>query len=188
MSKFKIIPICICLLVSLSNSQDSTDTPQKVKNEVDLTINSDSLNNISPWDKYELQTLHEIREDNYKAVREEGASIFLTGNEGCPSKIKVKYLGKKRDITSPKKTVIWLWIKTFGGDERFLDLFTKEVLVSEEKKKYWIPIQKQLIPYLDNEIQVGEDFYIYIRWPGASVGTFTTNWTFIINEFKKIKE
>jgi len=84
-----------------------------------------------------------------------------------PFSLKVRYEGKRRKIPVAHQS----FLTGFGKSRQiasFVALYEEEIQVSENGKKFWIPAQKQVVPYLDQELKTGDLFWIYVRYFGSA--------------------
>jgi hypothetical protein len=137
----------------------------------------------SSWDNYKPRTLNEIikRHSHPEAFK---VDSFLTANT-FPSQVKVTYTGTSRKIPVAKKAHISDWVKMFKADMGLVDLFETELLFIENSVEYWLPVQKQVIPYFEQELKKGETVTLFTIWIGAKKIEGKWNWVFLVNEFEK---
>jgi hypothetical protein len=102
---------------------------------------------------------------------------------GVPFTTTVTYLGEIRKIIPERSNYIEMWVKTYNMDPGSAKLFDQEILIEEDGKKYWLPIQYVLIPYLKKEVNVNENVILYIRL----VGAINNDWVFFVNEFRTLQ-
>lgn len=99
---------------------------------------------------------------------------------GTRYRITVKYLGEVRQNTKDDNEKVFLWCKGYKVD--YYKLYNHSILIQENNKKYWFPIQDILVPYLQKEINKNQDMMIYALF----VGYIKKEYVFLINEFRKI--
>ena len=83
-----------------------------------------------------------------------------------PLSVVVKYTGKVREIRSEKLE----FLKNYASiiqNSSFFNLYQKEIEILEQGKPYWIPVQKEILPYLPKELKVGQEFTVYTRYFGV---------------------
>lgn len=97
-----------------------------------------------------------------------------------PSKYIINCIFTKdlREINPNKIEFIQIWGKTLGHPE-FANLYKYEFQVRQGGKDYWIPIQDPLLPYMGNELKIGQQFDLYI----ILAGTVKDEWVFLATEF-----
>ena len=133
---------------------------------------------------YKPATIHKIiaeHKDVFFGTKHKREIDFQITARHFKYKIICEYLGSKRDINKNAKTLIKYWSKSLSIDPKITNLYQKEILIKHENEEYWIPIQKQLIHYLDREVKKGDNIDLYIMM----IGTWKTDWIFIANEFQK---
>lgn len=86
-----------------------------------------------------------------------------------------------RTISADVKRVIRFWAKSVLRNEKVDTLFTHEMLFYEDNMPYWIPIQKTLRPFFEEELRKNENVVIYITVIGAE----RSHIVFTVNEFRK---
>jgi hypothetical protein len=101
----------------------------------------------------------------------------LAINPGDRFTTSVVYLGKVRKLEDQKETFFMFWFKAFKLNRINI---AHEVLVSEGKKQYWIPIQEVLFSDFVKEISEGNHVTLFVVYTGA----IKQDAVFIMNEFK----
>jgi hypothetical protein len=114
------------------------------------------------WDKYKPRTLKEITtvlaEASFKdpdvIVKDNNKdeSIILS-RDTFASKVAAVYTGSSRKVSDKKKEVIAAWLRVFGKPPDYLNLFETEYLFEEDRKEYWLPVQKQVAAYFEKELR-----------------------------------
>lgn len=147
----------------------------------------------SPWDRYTPNTLANIIETNVDLIAPEqypALYVEVSPDYQFPSRIQVIYTGEFRDIDPIKQFIIESWGATISPEvgESIKGAFLHEVLVVESDTEYWIPVQEVLIPFMENELNPGDDMMIYVLWVGASIADTKTPPVpvFTLNEFQTI--
>lgn len=99
-------------------------------------------------------------------------------------KFTVQYTGKSREIDPDVANLIREWIFAVKDGltlpEGFADLFKKEILVSEDGKELWMPVQEMVHSYFEKELQPGDSMDIFVMWAGA----LDDQGVFLVNEFQ----
>jgi hypothetical protein len=139
------------------------------------------------WDTYKSRTLMEIIENHKSDLGNGGeqVSILLTG-DSFPSRVSLRYTGKSRKVTRQRTEVISGWAKSQKVNAEIVALFERELLFIEGPVEYWIPVQKQLIPYFQREVKEGEVINLFVIWIGARKEMDNIEWVFLGNEFNKL--
>ncbi len=91
------------------------------------------------------------------------------------------YSAIQRPISEKRKNIIKLWMETLKIDPKLASLYQQEIRVSEGKSVHWIPIQKQLIPCINQELVKNDTIELFI----ISIGTVESEFVFIATEFEK---
>lgn len=139
------------------------------------------------WDAYQPRKLSEIIELNQSALVEPNSRVhFLFTADSFPSRVKVVYTGKSRAISKENAEVVSAWAKVRQVDKKIVDLFEREILFTENSVEHWLPIQKQLIPFLEQEVKVGDPVELFVIWIGARKEGKREDWVFLINEFSRL--
>ena len=97
-------------------------------------------------------------------------------------RVKAEFCDEFRPLIKEHKEVVEKWLKSFGYG-KYTGIFQSEIKVKEDGIEYWLPIQEQLIPFLQKEIHPNEITEFYIVYYGA----YNYDHVFVINEFRKIK-
>lgn len=95
----------------------------------------------------------------------------------------VKSTKQVRKIPSEKYKWLEGVFKVFHFKYNVDDLFENEVLINVDSDEYWLPIQKGLEKYWDEELNKGDYALIYIRAYGSTNEKITDKWLFTINSF-----
>ena len=140
------------------------------------------------WDNYRPRTLKQLLEQLAKVASEREVSkaridLLFTGS--FPSRVTVTYTGEKRAIPAKRKEFIGYWAKSRGLRQELVDLFEDELLFKEDSTEYWLPVQKQVIPFFAEELKKGDTVELYLIITGARTEDGVTDWVFLVNEFKK---
>lgn len=143
------------------------------------------------WDRYTPNTLANLIEltgehlvtDLYPALYIEASPEYQ-----YPSQVEVIYTGEFREIDPAKQFLIETWGGTISPEvgESIKGAFRQEVLVIESDVEYWIPVQEVLVPYLEDELEPGDEALIFIQWVGANILNAETppDRVFILNDFR----
>lgn len=99
-----------------------------------------------------------------------------------PVAATVQYSGLFRPLEPSREAILWALGKSFNQEE-FTALFEHELLVREGEVEYWIPVQEPLIPYLEDEVEVGHFMSAYVRLAGAVPDGDNIEFVFLLNEF-----
>jgi hypothetical protein len=146
----------------------------------------------SSWDRYKPNTFENVLTlANQASSPEKNPSISFyietSGEHQIPSCVKAEYTGMFRGISEVRLFLIDAWSGIFGPDRKqeIADILKHEVLLVENGKEYWIPVQEPLIPYMEKELTKNESVIVFIIWVGSSYLSKETDHIFVIGEFTK---
>ncbi|MBD3671248.1 MAG: hypothetical protein HUJ29_10775 [Gammaproteobacteria bacterium] len=128
------------------------------------------------WDDYKPGLISFMISD-YKEQSKDSDYFFTPG---MPFKANVEFLGEFRKIEENRSKYIGMWLKTHGMNPEHINMYSTEVLVKEGKVEYWLPIQKQLIPYFKKEVPNNKRVNLYV----VLAGSIHKDWVFLVNEFR----
>jgi hypothetical protein len=138
------------------------------------------------WGNYQGRTLKQIVDQHSKIASDEKAKLnLLFSADLFPSRVKGIYSGEIRKISATRKEFIAEWVKTRKGSPELVNLFEEEFLFKEGDAEYWLPVQKQVIPFIREELKAGDRVELYLIWIGARSEPGITDWFFLVNEFQK---
>lgn len=130
------------------------------------------------WANYQAGTLSETQQ-KFAPLKPEGEGVTATG---APVKVQVRYEGKMRSISEVNREAI---AKFAGSEQTVTELFTKEFLFTENGVKYWLPLQAQMMPFVEKELSKGDQVELLTLWVGYSHPKGKEHHTFVVNEFCK---
>ena len=130
------------------------------------------------WANYQPGTLQGV-EQQLAPPKSEGVGTTPTG---LPVKATVLYGGESRPISDVNRDAIATFAKS---QTNVAELFSEEVLFTEEGKDYWLPLQKQMIPFVEQELTQGDQVELLALWVGYSHPQGQVHHTFLVNEFCK---
>jgi len=144
------------------------------------------------WEKYRPRTLDQIIQqhapERLKAPGLEKAAVSIISSDSFPSRVKVIYTGESRIVSAKRKELIVDWVKSFRHKPEIADLFESELLFKEGSVEYWLPVQKQVIPYFAQEVKKGGEVTLLLVWVGVRREPEQTDWVFLVNEFEAIDQ
>lgn len=172
----------------------ATETPTETPSpKPTITPKPTATAEASTWDRYTPNTLANIIETNVDLMAPEqypALYVEVSPDYQFPSRIPVIYTGEFRDIDPIKQFIIESWGAAISPEvgENIKGVFLQEVLVVESDTEYWIPVQELLVPFIENELNPGDDMMIYVLWVGANIADAETPPipVFILNEFQTI--
>jgi hypothetical protein len=149
-----------------------------------ILLSSTLINDItsaqSTWDRYVKRTLQEIIELHSGEI---GGADIITSAHDFASRVTVVYMGKHQLLNVKRAKFLDMF---YIGKPKIRALYESEVLVREGKQQFWLPIQKELLPYLLDEVKEGEQFIVFASWLGGFKENDTFEWVFTINAFKSL--
>ncbi len=95
-------------------------------------------------------------------------------------RIRVPFTNESREIGPEKIKFIEMWVNALVRIPELIKLYKHEILIKSEDKDYWIPMQEQVLPYMNKELKIGKQFDLYI----ILAGTIKDEWVFLATEFK----
>jgi hypothetical protein len=81
-------------------------------------------------------------------------------------KVIVEYAGKTKPIREDAAEFLRMGFKTRNA-EHMAQVYHYEVLVLEQKRKYWLPIQDELLGFFKDELKKGKKFETKLRYLGS---------------------
>jgi hypothetical protein len=141
------------------------------------------------WDlKYPLTDVIKVLkyERNYADSVEKNPKILQYYARTDMYRFKAQYIGQERcldeSLLSSMKTVY----KLFIGNPSVLDkLFQSEVLIRIDQDSLWMPIQKELLISLKEEISKGDSLTLYCLFLNEHSSKKQLKNIFLISEFQK---
>lgn len=113
---------------------------------------SSLLSELAPTDK-----------DEY--LRNPG-SMYLEQGGNTAARARVTYLGQARPITSERRALLQTFFKTQQRPE-VAELFKDEILCSEGRTKYWLPIQSSMLSHWHKEVSKNTDVDLFVLFIGS---------------------
>jgi hypothetical protein len=161
------------------------------------------VNAQSDWDTYPSRGIAELIEQEQQLVHKSPKSDMVISAQPFPSKTVVTYTGAKRDIDDLGRFFIKMWAESRGLPAANADMLMEEVLLKEKDKSYWVPVIKTLTPFLQKELQPGDEIAIYYFYLGgfnpktlrdkqqvkakaANNEENAIRWIFALEEFQKV--
>jgi hypothetical protein len=142
----------------------------------------------SSWDRYIPRTLAEIVEESAAFIEpSEALTMYaeMSPEYSFPSRVVVTYTGQFRETLPRRQGFIAIWGSSLGiaSLEEMPEIFPQEVLVVEDGVEYWIPVQGVLVPYMEDELEAGDEVILFVIWAGAIMESGEIDRVFLINEF-----
>lgn len=193
--KLLIIIIMLCYTLTAVSCRNSftvkgvirpepTSTEQSIQSDLSDITSNEVNTPPSPWDRYEPATLESIKAEFVG----EASEVYIGGWSLYPYpayQVKMINLNSCREISKSRAFLLSKWSDSFMTENKdlFISMYKHECLFSEGTDEYWMPIQEQLIPFLEDEVAEGEEATFYLRWIGVNRETEEIDWVFWISEF-----
>lgn len=116
-----------------------------------------------------------------EALRDPAKTVF--GVSMHKYKVTGNYISEPRKIKFSLRMRIDSWARALGIDTVISGLFTHEIHLMEHGKPYWLPVQRQLVPALKDELSNGEVVDLYV----VLIGVFRGSPVFLVNNFRKTR-
>jgi hypothetical protein len=142
------------------------------------------------WDRYQSRTLSELAvltEELVAGLEEGNIYLEVSPDYQYPSRVPAIFMGSFQDTPELKLFVITTWMRTFAPnmtEDEVVELFSKEVLIREGTKEYWLPIQNSLIPIMEEELSAGDEIELLLVWIGAITEAENINRIYLVNAFE----
>ena len=113
------------------------------------------------------------------------ADIAVSANP-FPSKSVVTFAGEHRAVEKAKKDFMELWFQTKGVEKERAELLLEEYKFTENGTDHWLPVIKDLVPFVEKELKKGDKIEIYFFFLGGYGGKGAKKWVLAVEEFKKM--
>jgi hypothetical protein len=143
------------------------------------------------WGRYETRTLVQL--DTLTSAllgdmtQENAVYLETSPDYQYPSRVRVIFTGDFRDTSDLRLEGIKMWMATFAPQltaEEVTLVFGQEMRVIEENQEYWLPVQNVLIPLMEQELTVGDEFEVLIIWMGAIITNNQIERIYLVNAFE----
>ena len=142
------------------------------------------------WDRYQPRTLKDIIDqvqDEFVLPYDENV-LYVETRDNYASLVRVIYTGQFRTISEGRLKLIQVWLGNMAPHltrEEIVSLVQTEGLFREGPLEHWLPIQSQLIPFMEVELQEDDEMTLFVVWVGAEKKARDTKieWVFLVNEF-----
>lgn len=95
-------------------------------------------------------------------------------------RFEIKFTKKLRKINPDVQLYLERYAKAIPSRKDFIDLYKHAFLVKDSNKEYWLLVQEKLLPYMGNELKVGQEFEIYV----VVLGSTKNQCVFLATEFQ----
>ena len=140
-----------------------------------------------PYQDFKPRTLREIAalEKDVEEAKYDKPQIVFHGDL-LLSVVRVVYTGESRQINKTKSEMLANWSKMYTGEkEDYAQLYQTDLLFTEDGKEYWLPVQKQVIPYFAKELKKGDVVDLYLVRAGGLHLKDSWDWMLLVEEFNK---
>ncbi|MEP6706261.1 MAG: hypothetical protein ABJC05_02010 [Pyrinomonadaceae bacterium] len=146
-----------------------------------------------PWNDFERRTMQELiktndQEDSEDLKRFPDTNQFVFRGKILPSVVRLTYLAESRPMSTERKKFIELWAKFYYRNSGYANLYETEFLFKDDTADYWLPVQKQVAKYFDEELKKGELVDLYLVRPGGMRLKGKIDWIFLVEEFQQPRE
>ncbi|HKI99665.1 MAG TPA: hypothetical protein VKB51_14415 [bacterium] len=138
------------------------------------------------YDSYAPDTIAGVLKRNTDVLKEALADSRHLAIDTALSKVRllVEYNGKRRHIAADAAALIDAVGRALPAiPDGYLALFRQEIAVQADGEPYWLPVQAQLVPYIDTELHRGDPVYLY----AVFIGVNGQRPVFLVNEFDKAR-
>lgn len=144
-----------------------------------------------PWKDFERRTLPELiktneREEQENIRRFPDQNQFVFRGTTLPSAVQLTYTSESRPLSAERKKFIETWARSYYRNTGYANLYTAEYLFREGNEDYWLPVQKGVARYFDEELKKGDPVDLYLINPGGlRVDKGKTIWIFLVEQFQQ---
>ena len=144
-----------------------------------------------PWKDFERRTLPELiktneREEEENIRRFPDQNQFVFRGTTLPSAVQLTYTSELRPLSAERKKFIETWARSYYRNTGYANLYTAEYLFKEGNDDYWLPVQKGVARYFDEELKKGDPVDLYLISPGGlRVDKGKTIWIFLVEQFQQ---
>lgn len=165
-------------------ASEPSDRCQAVQDNANPAASADT------WRRYQPRTFAEVEAFTNKLltdITEENVIYIESSPEyQYPSRILVKYTGEFRKTSPLKLEGIKAWaynnMPSLSSEEAAA-MFSQEALFTEGNTEYWLPVQSELIPVLEEALSPGVKTEVLVVWMGALVDLGEVEDIYLVNAF-----
>jgi len=146
-----------------------------------------------PYDDFKARTLKALAAmdkdvEQMHASQKDGKPTVVMHADMLMTRARVVYMGSTRPISEGKKENMKTWAGMFtASKETYIKAYESDVLFTEGGVEYWLPVQKQVIPYFDKELKKGDEVDLFIIRAGGIYDKDKWDWIWLTEEFMKPK-
>jgi len=141
-----------------------------------------------PWEDFKHRTLAQVVALDAKTATplvRGGDSLILPGKKLILSKVVVGFSGLARPLSSERHVLIDRWADQHDYAPAYVEVYEQEFLFFEGEHKFWLPIQKALVPQLRRDIKEGKDVELYVlSGVGGVHGSNGWEWLVLIQDYQ----
>lgn len=119
------------------------------------------------WHKYPFRDLETFISGEQSLYDKSGKADMAISANPFPSKTRVFYMGKRRDLSEYGKSFIRMWTQSLDRPAGVVDQLLEEFLFVEKGKEYWMPVQKGTAKGISQNLRPGDEIIIYYFYLGG---------------------
>lgn len=156
-----------------------------------LMLSAMAFSQDKDWhDAYQLSSFDEVLEICKSHIPNDSAECAVACYNYVGRfdlKFKVPFVYEDSTVICSGRThdFIGYWTKTFWPSGEFSEMFIHSTLVSYEGEKLWFPVQEPTFPFYGEELQLGDEVYLFLMFAGTVVVNDQTEYVFVANDFEK---
>jgi hypothetical protein len=143
------------------------------------------------WDRYRparldtvVQNHRHLLDVTYDAALD---SSLYAQVKPFPLRTRLAFGGKVRPVAPTTTTLMQAWAEARNVEAPLADLFTQEARFEGEERSYWMPVQKQLVPFLKNKWPEGGRLELYVQFIGFWMKEKDqATWVFMVNAYREL--
>jgi len=117
---------------------------------------------------YTPRTLQEIAQLRGRSAENFNRNVVIQG-EISPTRVKVVYQFTSRALSPNKKNAIAAWANRYAGaPETYTAHYQREVAFSENGRRYWLAVRKDLFARFEEELQKGDTVDLFLIKLGSA--------------------
>ena len=133
--------------------------------------------------EHPVRTIHRLITDH--DIEANRNVDFVITADPFPSRTIVVFTGEKRAVDKARVEFVSLWFETRGKPRSDSKAFENEYQLKEGDVVYWLPVLKELEPYMDKELRKGDLIELYYFFMGG-YSKSSRQWVFAVEEFRKL--
>jgi hypothetical protein len=140
------------------------------------------------WDYEKQRTLAEMMTlrrgiigQRHPIFSDSEAGEFALNNSAVTSRVKLRYMGERRQISVAKRRLLAAVARTYALNPESTKQLAEEILFKEGNRQYWIPVRKEVFPAVER-VKTGDEITLYIDLVGAYRTKGRWEWVFTVND------